>query len=652
MLASQGKRGDSEQNGRVAELDDLLYAGPTTDPEDDGIHRFRGSVGVADSQLKQFVVSDRFETIGGAVVLVNFFVMTIETHGTAMNDKNVIEVVKHLNRAFLLYYICELSARLYVLKKEYFHGFWNILDIAIVIVGVVGEIVELVVGSADSLASISMLKSLRMIRLIRLLRLLVAFRELYILLAGLFRCVKTLLWSCGLIFLTLNVWSILSVEYLRPHVDDLNEEGAFDSSPECQTAFSNIWYANLMWFKVMTGDGWSTCFGPLIERYYWPFLLVVCNIFFICFGLLNLIVAAIVDSSAQAREDDTKTAAKITKQHQEHTWNIFHELCSRMDEDNNGHISVDEFLAELRINPDLRSMLLVMGVEEQEIEGLFDIMDEDGNGSLDFGEFIRQFYEMRTHVVKTSVYYVLKYVQKLTSSHEKLVDELRNQGYSGLSAVTTKSKAAKMSQSSSSIEAPHASGAAAANAACSPTSASTSAVASAASPPSAAVAGSPASTTAGCPAAAGWYYYGPAPPVVLPSRTVLPDVSERSQMPGVPSAQAPRLGDGLDPTAPKAPPLGSWEPLPCAVPANVPSLSTTTYVVDCNASSAFVEVPGSANGDPSCIASTDFKNSPTATSIDVETIGKPSSDGNHASSSGQLQSRPAPSEAWQASTIS
>merc|ERR1712176_845542 len=97
-----------------------------------------------------------------------------------------------------------------------------------------------------------------MVRLLRLLRLLIAFKELYILVVGVSHCMRTLFWAACLIFLALNVWSILSVEFLSDITEELAESGEYSACSWCGTAFSNVWLANLTWFQIISGDGWSS----------------------------------------------------------------------------------------------------------------------------------------------------------------------------------------------------------------------------------------------------------------------------------------------------------------------------------------------------------------------------------------------------------
>merc|ERR1712232_784568 len=59
-------------------------------------------------------------------------------------------------------------------------------------------------------------------------------------------------------------------------------------------------------------------------------------------------------------------------------------------------------------------MLILMGVDEDELDPLFKTLDANHNGRLDTQEFIRSFYEMRTHVQQTTLYFIMKYVESNT----------------------------------------------------------------------------------------------------------------------------------------------------------------------------------------------------------------------------------------------
>jgi len=220
----------------------------------------------------------------------------------------------------------------------------------------------------------------------------------------------------------LNVWAILSVEYLDHLLKEMykSDPDVFGSCTWCPTAFSDIYHADLSWFLIITGDGWGALGRPLVEAHPWTIVFFASCIFIIVWGFLNLITAAIVDSSIMAREDDVLSNAKVMAEAQQHAYSDFGSMVEKIDADGDGEISIEEFTQFWRTDFQLQQNLLVMGVEEDDLAGLLRLLDTDGSGTLNYIEFTEQLAAMRNLVVKTNVYYIVKYV-------ESIMDVIRKQ---------------------------------------------------------------------------------------------------------------------------------------------------------------------------------------------------------------------------------
>eukprot|EP00929_Paragymnodinium_shiwhaense_P019195 TRINITY_DN13175_c0_g1_i4.p1 TRINITY_DN13175_c0_g1~~TRINITY_DN13175_c0_g1_i4.p1 ORF type:complete len:482 (-),score=102.79 TRINITY_DN13175_c0_g1_i4:340-1785(-) len=268
-------------------------------------------------------------------------------------------------------------------------------------------------ASAEELEKLWLLKTFRLLRLLRLVRLLVAFRELYVLLSGLSNCFKTLVWASLLVFLMTNIWSIISVEYLHALILELKAEGKYDHCSWCATAFQDVFRANVTWFQIISGDGWSALARPLIEVYPGVAILFISKIFIVMWGLLNLIIAAIVDASIRARENDVASLALVREACYESSMNHFSRIVAAMDQDQSGDISVQEFVQATATNEELRHHLQVMGMSDHELHGLMDAMDKDGNGVLGTHELIESLTAIKNVVPGTSLFCIDRYVKML-----------------------------------------------------------------------------------------------------------------------------------------------------------------------------------------------------------------------------------------------
>merc|ERR1719161_2992425 len=61
-----------------------------------------------------------------------------------------------------------------------------------------------------------------------------------------------------------------------------------------------------------------------------------------------------------------------------------------------------------------------MGVEDDDLCMVFDILDEDGNGAVTHAEFAHQLYKMKTQEVQTVVCFIKHYVEDMRKTLLKL----------------------------------------------------------------------------------------------------------------------------------------------------------------------------------------------------------------------------------------
>jgi len=347
-----------------------------------------------------------------------------EKGSAGYNDaKQKLYVYDRINFAFLMFYFAECVLRLFIQGRAFFNHKWNLFDLAIVCTGIVGEVMESILGSSDSasMEHFQILRSMRMLRLLRAARVIISFKELYSLICGLSSCLKTLFWAAGLVFLLLTMWSILSVEYLHPLIRQLAEEGHYADCSYCADAFKDIMNANLTLFQIISGDGWGQISRPLIIHHPWTAVIIVCIIFTMVFGMLNLITAVIVDTAAQARQLDVMHMGKQKEHERQEAWTSFAELCLRLDENRDGEISLEELKKGIQEVPELSAHLSVLGVEEEDLSMVFDILDANQDGKITHKEFIRQLYKIQTYELRSAHCFMKHYVEDIRRHVKMLV---------------------------------------------------------------------------------------------------------------------------------------------------------------------------------------------------------------------------------------
>eukprot|EP00746_Dinoflagellata_sp_MGD_P148051 gnl/MRDRNA2_/MRDRNA2_80327_c0_seq2.p1 gnl/MRDRNA2_/MRDRNA2_80327_c0~~gnl/MRDRNA2_/MRDRNA2_80327_c0_seq2.p1 ORF type:complete len:535 (+),score=83.40 gnl/MRDRNA2_/MRDRNA2_80327_c0_seq2:71-1606(+) len=334
----------------------------------------------------------------------------------------MIETLNHINLGFLVFYFLEFLVRIFVFGLDYFFNSWNLFDLLILVSGVVAEILTHV-GSSKDITSMQLLRSLRMIRLLRLSRVIISFPELYNLISGLATCFRTLLWAALLTFLLLTAWSILAVEYIQPLMSKLETEGFYEMCHWCPGAFRSIMHANLTFFQIMSGDGWSLLTRAIIERHPWTAVIFAGVIFSMVFGLLNLATAVVVDAAAAARESDIRRVASRKQKERDKAWKCFTDIVVALDQDDNGLLDMEELRKGIASNHVLGAYLSVMGVEEEDLSMLFDILDEDGNGELTHEEFITQLYRLKTIETSTTTFFMKTCIDEMYKILKSMAQE-------------------------------------------------------------------------------------------------------------------------------------------------------------------------------------------------------------------------------------
>eukprot|EP00434_Breviolum_minutum_P020717 symbB.v1.2.018270.t1/scaffold1446.1/size211836/13 len=105
---------------------------------------------------------------------------------------------------------------------------------------------------------------------------------------------------------------MLMVETIQPVIDRIQRDsGIFDDCEQCTRACRSVMDANLLLFKtVIAGDSWGTIAVPVIEAQPLTAVIFMGSLLSLVYGVVNLIVAVVVDTFAEVRESDVMNLAE------------------------------------------------------------------------------------------------------------------------------------------------------------------------------------------------------------------------------------------------------------------------------------------------------------------------------------------------------
>eukprot|EP00438_Fugacium_kawagutii_P005087 Skav221517 [mRNA] locus=scaffold1248:74447:75958:- [translate_table: standard] len=271
---------------------------------------------------------------------------------------------------------------------------WTVVPDVLVIMCGLAELVVTAFVSTGPLSGLKVVRALRLGRILRLTRfwrILGPLRELHKLAMMMATCAKTLFWSFLLCFTVMTVWSMLIVETVNPLLQHLHAEtGTLDEcGTRCQQSMASVMDANLFLFQtVIVGDNWGEIAVPLIRAYPGSAVVFIGSFLTLVFGLLNLIVAAVVDTFAAARQNDMQNLPEEMKHQIEHDHQTLAKLFGRIDADCIGKVTLEELTSAARKDLDFQSLLRAMDIDENDLQMLFEMVDFNGSGAVEVQEFI------------------------------------------------------------------------------------------------------------------------------------------------------------------------------------------------------------------------------------------------------------------------
>jgi hypothetical protein len=341
-------------------------------------------------------------------VTFNLIIVIIETDDYVSNAPEK-SWVTWSNRILLTFYVLECCLRLFTFRSYFFRSRINVVDFAIIAIDVIVSVLESIVGY---LVPISMLRLFRLTRLRKSVSIMTMNPELSLLIRGLKDTVKTLFWGTLLIFLMLTMWSILAVQFIHPTVVNIAEETTtYDDCTRCPGAYESVMAATLTLFQILVvGDDWASNAIPIIEQKPLSAVYFVAVQVSISIGLMNLLLAVIVDRANAARTEDVKELIKYEKRQKNRMRNRLIDVFAEMDSDGNGYLTLQELRYGFETNVEFATILNAMDVEEEDLDIVYCILEGQNETGVRYDDFVEQLWKLKSQDMHTLLIFIKFYV--------------------------------------------------------------------------------------------------------------------------------------------------------------------------------------------------------------------------------------------------
>lgn len=321
-------------------------------------------------------------------------------------------------------YALEILVRLYVSGPQFFLTILNMFDFLLVVTDLFMVCLERVTGGAPNLFA---LRLVRLVRTLRIIRILTFVRPLYLILHGFISAMQAIFWATTLLVLSIMLWSILAVNFLHPVNLELVEAGLHPDCYRCQRAFESVSRACLTFAETtIAGETFGDISIPIIEQQPLSLLLFLGVHITIQLGIMNLILAVIVDQAQAARHEDAEQALADKEATMVRAKDTLFKLCVQMDTDFSGSLTLDELLQGVDTLPEFMNQMRLMDISREDMEVVFSILDIDKSGDVNYREFVEELYKLKNRDSHTLLIFIKHYVMELRESVARQVNLLKD----------------------------------------------------------------------------------------------------------------------------------------------------------------------------------------------------------------------------------
>lgn len=342
---------------------------------------------------KPFVDWFSFNMGIGALIALNAFTMGLETDARGRDGDAISGIWYLVEVIFCLIFAMELGFRLYYHRIAFFTAYgdkwWNMADALIVAISIADAFVITPIGAqGGSMGLMKMLRFMRLMRLIRLVRLMHLFKELWLVASGLFQSAKTLCWVALIIMVFIYICAIFTTLTIGKNNEVYDPYFKESKGWDHEEFFATVPRSMFTLFQVLTFESWSERIVRHVMQKQ-P-AMVVFFVFFIAvtsFGLLNIVVGVIVESTLRTSENDENKIRRSQERDRHRVFDHLRDIFEYADDDGSGTLTLAEVNRAIA-KPEICNKLKMIEFPVEDPKQIFMLLDYDNSGELSIDEFI------------------------------------------------------------------------------------------------------------------------------------------------------------------------------------------------------------------------------------------------------------------------
>lgn len=351
-------------------------------------------------EFARFVFSSWFDNLVTVVILSNLVLVVYQTDAEAQcypdyednfpncptNGDNIFWL-RVVNLTLLFFYSIEAALKIFVARLRYFRRVDNLLDLTICTMGVAAEVLA-------NFVQLSWLRIFRLWRLVRVANSASRVPEIHMFVAGLAGSIRAMFFGSLMLGVALVFCSIILVQFIH-HISVGID---FPDCERCSKGFQSVAQSVLTLFQqTVAGDSWGQISIPVIEKAPVIGMLLPLVFVFIAMGIMNLILAVVVDRSVDAREQNKERVLNEKHYQKEARRLELLKNISSFDHDASGTMSRKEIEDAFENSPEIRQVLAFADIGSQDLLAILDALQaESSDGEVSYQRLCTVIHEIES----------------------------------------------------------------------------------------------------------------------------------------------------------------------------------------------------------------------------------------------------------------
>jgi len=352
-------------------------------------------------QLYKFVHGLTWNGLCGFMILASTASIGISADSSLraeVEERRVSETWAYVELAFSLFFIVELLVRFVAERLLFFIGplwRWNLFDAVLVALSIFDLAMNGVHNEGGSnMTSARILRMTRSVRILRLVRTARDFQSLRVVVLAIIGSMISLVWTFLVVGFIIYIFAVFFLLAVHDHTlggnvrDSATEQNLLD-------LYGSLYKCVVTLFATISGGiDWYDALRPLRALSWLYELVFLTYIFFMFFGVLNVVIGAFVAATAEAGNKDREAVISSQMNDLVRYTKKLKGVFMDADSDGSGTLSWEEFKDYLQ-HPKVKAYFQSFGLKVSEAHILFQLLDRDGSNKISVDEFLEGCWRLK-----------------------------------------------------------------------------------------------------------------------------------------------------------------------------------------------------------------------------------------------------------------